>query len=109
MTQRRVAAATVARALYERPPDERELRAIGLSLDDFDGDAIEVWPEHQTALRLFSRMATQWRTGMNGPTGLDYVVLLSLMDRLGLDAESFDDLLDDVRVMEAEAMKVMRA
>ncbi len=54
-------------------------------------------------------MATQWRTGMNGPTGLDYVVLLALMDRLGLDAESFDDLLDDVRVMEAEALKVMRA
>jgi len=80
-----------------------------MSLDDFDHESIEVWPEHQAALRLFSRMATQWRTGMNGPTGLDYAVLLSLMDRLGLDAESFDDLLDDVRVMEAEALKVMRA
>lgn len=53
-------------------------------------------------------MATQWRVGMNGPTGLDYGVLFVLMDRLGLDEEAFDGLLDDVRVMEAEALKVMR-
>ena len=67
-----------------------------------------MWPENWPAWCTFCELESQWRTGMNGPTGLDYAVLLSLMDRLGLDAESFDDLLDDVRVMEAEALKVMR-
>ena len=54
-------------------------------------------------------MSTQWRAGMSGYIGLDYAVMLNLMDRLGLDADAFDELLDDIRVMEAEALKVMRA
>lgn len=66
-----------------------------------------MWPEHVPAFRLFSAMRTQWRIGMNGRTGLDYPTLFAMMSRLPLSGEEWDDLFDDVRVMEAEALEVM--
>lgn len=56
---------------------------------------------------LFRRVATQWRIGPGGPTGLDYGPLFSLMDRMGLSAEAWDDLLADIQVMETEALDAM--
>lgn len=45
---------------------------------------------------------------MAGYVGLDYNVLLRLLDRLGLDDEAYDQMLDDIRVMESEALKTIR-
>lgn len=69
---------------------------------------IEVWPENWPAFDLFGRMATQWRIGMNGPSGLDYNVLLRFLDRMRLDPEEYDRLLEDVAVMERQALASMR-
>lgn len=74
----------------------------------FRKDSVEVWPENWEAVSLFLRMITQWRVGMHGPTGLDYGVLLALIDRLGLDPNEADELFDDVRDIEATAINVMR-
>lgn len=52
-------------------------------------------------------MSTQWRVGMGGPTGLCYGVLLALMDRLRLSDEEHDELFEDIRAMEREALRVM--
>jgi hypothetical protein len=46
-------------------------------------------------------MRTQWRTG---PTGLDYNVLYRRMDRMDLSPDEYDQLEDDVQVMEMEAL-----
>lgn len=61
---------------------------------------MEVWPENIEVFQLFSLLQTQWRTGMSGPTGLDYNVLFTYMDKLGLSM----DLLPDVRIMESAAL-----
>ena len=53
-------------------------------------------------------MSTQWRVGMGGPTGLDYNVLLRLMDRLHLSDEDHEAMLDDVRAMERAALEEIR-
>ena len=45
-------------------------------------------------------LQTQWRIGSNGPTGLDYNVLFSIMT---LKHQSIE-LLDDIRVMESAAL-----
>ncbi len=45
-------------------------------------------------------MQTQWRTGMSGPTGLDYNTLFTYMERKNLSI----DLLDDIRIMESAAL-----
>jgi hypothetical protein len=60
----------------------------------------EVWPENHEVFLLFSVMQTQWRTGMGGPTGLDYNVLFTYMERKNLSI----DLLDDIRIMESAAL-----
>lgn len=66
-----------------------------------------VWPENAQAFDTFSRLRTQWRVGMGGPTGLDYTAVLAFMRRLKLSRKEADDLFDDVQVMEYEAMQTM--
>lgn len=69
---------------------------------------VEVWPENHEAVTLFCRVGTQWRAGMGGATGLDYNVVLTLIDRLGLGADEADELFEDVRHLERAALEVMR-
>lgn len=52
---------------------------------------------------------TQWQTGLNGPTGLRYETLFELLDRKGYAGEDWWRLFDDIRQLEAEALKTMRS
>lgn len=58
---------------------------------------------------LFIAIHTQWRTGMNGPTGLDYNVLYQKMNRMKLTDAEFDQLERDIGVVEREALQIMRS
>ena len=49
-------------------------------------------------------LQTQWRTGMSGPTGLDYNVLFTYMTLRNLSYEHHCELLNDIRVMESAAL-----
>lgn len=64
----------------------------------------EVWACHWDTVRLFAAMGTQWRTGMRGPTGLDYAALPVAARALGvrLTRRRFADL----RTLEAEVLKI---
>ena len=53
---------------------------------------------------LRRKLGNQWRTSMNGLVALDYVPLQHELDRMGLSEEDREDLFDDIRVMEAEAL-----
>lgn len=66
-----------------------------------------MWPENEQAINLFSSISTQWRTGMNGVSGLDYNVLLTLMGLMNLSYEQHCQLFADVRVVESEALQIM--
>lgn len=83
------------------------MRAAGFEPDDFAHEEIEIWPDNVPAFNLFSRVGTRWVVGMSGPTGLRYEAIYPLMDRMGLDAAAWDDLLSDIEVMEDAALKVM--
>jgi len=67
---------------------------------------VEVWPENEQALQVFSELMTQWRIGMGGPTGLDYAALPVVMDFAGIAPPDRAQLFDAVRVMESEALRV---
>ena len=95
--------------MYESPPTEAEMAAAGLTAEDFAGEGVELWPENEQAYFLFNALRTQWRMGMRGPTGLDHNVLFRRLDRMGLDIDEYDQLDADIRVMEAEALEVIRA
>lgn len=66
-----------------------------------------VWPDNWQAWTIFRQMATQWRAGMAGPTGLDYGALFPRMERLRLDDEAWESLFSDIQVMEAAALEQM--
>ena len=78
----------------------------GLTRDDV-ATSIEVWPEHVRVLNLFQGLRTQWRVGMGGPTGLDYLVAYHRMDRMDLSPVEYDQLDQDLQIMEATALQVM--
>lgn len=83
------------------------MAAHGLTPEDFAGDAIEVWPENQTAYYLFSFLQTQWLAGGMGLLGLNYETMWKKMDRMGLDPGEYDQLEADMRAMEFAAIETM--
>lgn len=52
-------------------------------------------------------MATQWRAGMGGATGLDYAALPSVMQMVGIPRKKWPELFEDIRTMEAAALNHM--
>jgi hypothetical protein len=93
--------------MYTPAPSEHELAASGMLPEDLEGEAVEVWPENERAYFLFLDLQTQWRVGMGGATGLDYLVLFAKLDRMKLAADESDELEQDIRTMEHEALRVM--
>jgi hypothetical protein len=86
------------------------MAAIGVSVEDYEAErAVEVWPDNWDATDVMLIMATQWRTANGSPTGLDYNVLPLAMRAARIDESRTGDVLNDLRVMEDEAMKIMLA
>jgi hypothetical protein len=89
--------------------DERaeDLRSFGLSQEMIDeiaptedaASVFEVWDENWSAVEMFLRCQTQWRTTMNGVLGLDYGALKWLFSLYPVEDPHL--LLEDLRVMEA--------
>jgi len=57
---------------------------------------------------LYLRVATQWRHGFSGPTGLDYSAVYPLLDRMDLSRDDWDQMLADLQVIEVAARDEMR-
>lgn len=93
--------------MYTPAPSEQELAVAGVTLADYESEAVGVWPENERAYFLFLDLQTQWRVGMGGATGLDYLVLFAKLDRMKLSDDEADELEQDIRTMEHEALKVM--
>ncbi|MFA5662402.1 DUF1799 domain-containing protein [Castellaniella sp.] len=80
--------------------------ALGVSTEDFPD--VPLWPENVRALDFFLRLSTQWRVGPGGVYGMDYNPVFHELDRAGMSSEEYDELLEDVRVMESAALAAMR-
>jgi hypothetical protein len=96
--------------MFTAPPskaDIAKMEHLGLTLEDYAGEGVEVWPENQRAYFLFSEIRTQWRGGTLGPTGLDYNTLFHKMDRMRLEPDDYDELEADIRTMEFAALEAM--
>ena len=82
----------------------------GLTLEDLAADAVEIWPENVRAFELFHGLRKQWNLApMGGPIGLNFLVAYSRMDRMGLTPEEYNQLDEDLQVMEDAALEAMRA
>lgn len=69
--------------------------------------SVEVWPDNVRAFNVFQALRTQWQVGMSGPTGLNFLVAYNRMDRMGLSPEEYNQLDEDLQVMEATALQVI--
>lgn len=78
---------------------------LGFAVEDFPPPIIELWPENWPPIRLFTRVCTQWRIGMNGPIGLDYNVIFHELDRAGIAGAEYDDTMDAIRAIESIALE----
>lgn len=97
------------RAFYARIPTQQELDATGFTLEDYEDDIVEIWPENWPVFDLFDRMATQWDSGLSGKTGMKYLVLFALMDRMSLSSTDYDAMFSDIRHMELAALNEMNS
>ncbi|WP_445083146.1 DUF1799 domain-containing protein [Candidatus Nitrotoga sp. M5] len=106
--------AAIASAFYAGGgggPTDEELKAAGLTRDDIAGEEDEivwVWPEHEKALDLFNALVTQWRSGFNGATGLDYNVLPFLFELYSVEKAQQLARFDELQIMERAALKAMK-
>jgi hypothetical protein len=73
--------------------------------EDEPPEEIHVDEEMDQALDVYFAMSTQWRSGMNGATGLDYSSLPFLMELYKIDDREL--VFNDLRVLEAAALKMM--
>jgi len=65
----------------------------------------EIWPEHEDVVLLFLRTQTQWRVGGSGVVGLDYGVVLQVMDLYAVKERR--QALEDLQVMETRAKELI--
>jgi hypothetical protein len=75
-----------------------------VQVDDED----ELWPENESAVRLFRAMLSQWRVGFAGPTGLDYAAVPVVACALRLRGRALQSAFAGMQVMEAEALRLWR-
>ena len=87
------------------------MQALGLTPEDFAAEdaALGLWPENVLPLNVFASLGTQWRVGMAGPIGLDYNVLPTVFRLHGIPRAEWPGLFEDMRHMEAEALKTLSA
>jgi hypothetical protein len=64
-----------------------------------------VWPEHEDAVLLFLQCQTQWRAGPSGVIGLDYGVVLQMMDLYSVGNRR--QALEDLQIMESRAKELI--
>lgn len=67
-----------------------------------------MWPENWPVVELFLRLATQWRTGINGATGLDYTAAYPLIDRVASSSDEWWHLFDDLQHLERAALRAAK-
>jgi len=93
--------------LYGGRPSEEELAAFGAELEDVTGD-VDVWPDNEETVKVFTRIGTQWRHGMAGVTGLVYEAVWPVMRVLRIPRANWLDVFEGVRVMEGAVLGLVK-
>lgn len=85
------------------------MAALGFEPEDYETGPVEIWPENWLAWSTFCELSGQWRLSpAGGATALDYTPLFMRMERMRLSDSDWQDLFQDIRVIEAAALDQMR-
>jgi hypothetical protein len=90
---------------------ESDAAALGIVIEgDVDRIGIEepafLWPENLLAWQCWMAVQTQWRVGMCGPTGLDYVGVRAFLDLAGLRKKERLEVFSGLHAMESATLGV---
>lgn len=69
----------------------------------------DVWPDNTTSVNVFIAMLTQWRAGAMGVLGFDYSALPVVLECSEVPRDQWPQVFDDIRVMEDEALRILRS
>lgn len=94
--------------MYEEEATEHQAGLFGLKLEEMPDEVIEIWDVNLPAYEWFSSIGSQWRYGMNGPTGLDYTACESTARMMGFKKKQIREMFPDLQVMENEALLTIR-
>lgn len=80
---------------------------MGLTLEEATS-VFYVWPDNAEAINTFELLAGQWRVGMNGAYAIDYGSIPVVLNLNRVPTEKWPDLFADLRVLEDEALSIIR-
>ncbi len=81
---------------------------MGITADNIGGaGVVAVWPENRQAVTVFLAMQTQWRSGLNGLSGLDYGALPEVWRRTKTPPQDRDRVFFELRLIEIAALNEM--
>lgn len=104
----------VAQGMRRIGVSEEDIATLQAELDPVAPEVdCEVHEDCWASVMFFAALETQWRWVAGGMargerTGLDYTAVLATMQMRGMRQKQRPALLDDVRAMEREALRVMR-
>lgn len=93
--------------MYWRAPTEAELAQLGLKAKHYPPPKVDLWPECELPIAIFSRVSTQWRVGAGGPIGLDYNVVYRELDDAEIVGDERKELMAAIRVVESAALDII--
>lgn len=94
--------------MYEADTTAHQAGLFGLALEELPPEDVFVWDINMPVFNWFANCDTQWRTGMNGATGLDYTAVRATAEMMGFKKKQITDMFPDLKVMENEALITMR-
>lgn len=95
-----------AEAIYRKRPEANTANPFLAALGNAES-IVEVFPENWAAVELFTRLATQWNHTYGGCTGLNYLVVFAMIDRLELDKTAAKHMFEDIQHLERVALSEM--
>ena len=102
-----------ASAFYRKKEEGKPSPFLAGILAAQDSEIVEVWEENVPVFRMFCELQTQWNQVSGGTgsarTGLNYLVVFALLDRMELSKEDYQNMFDDVRVLEVAALEEMNS
>jgi hypothetical protein len=95
----------------DRAAVEEAAKAFGLRVEWEGGPPeLEIYPDHWEPLSVIQAMGTQWNiTAAGAPLGLRYEAMPFVLRMLGIPRARQSEVFEDVRVLESEMARLMRA
>lgn len=70
-------------------------------------DELDTWPDNIAAINVFRDMCSSWNVGFSGVIGLRWETFPVFVDLNDVPRDQWRDVKDCVRVMEAEAVRII--